>query len=109
MAISAFIPEPENEFEQLFSVPVATEAFFQACWEPAVEPLGLQWVPGFASGIDVTKDDLPAVLAELEKLKLWAETELSGDRRDKMLERLERLAAELPHAFRREGAVVFIG
>ncbi|MFC0331196.1 hypothetical protein ACFOLF_22515 [Paenibacillus sepulcri] len=109
MSISAFIPEPENEFERFFNVPVATEAFFQECWEPAVKALGLQWVPVFSSGIDITKEDLPAVLDELERLKQWAEQELSGERRGQILVRIERLAAELPKALERDGAVVFIG
>jgi hypothetical protein len=109
MSIMAFIHRPENEFEQQFNVPVATEAFFRDFWEPAVKTLGLQWVPIFAAGIDVRKEDLPDVLEELDRLKLWAERELSGEQRDHILARIGRLADELPKAFQREDAVVFIG
>ncbi|NBD23684.1 hypothetical protein [Paenibacillus glycinis] len=109
MSISAFMPEPSGEYEKLFNVPVATEAFFGECWEPAAEALGLRWVPLFAPGIEVTKADLPDVLEELAKLKQWAARGLDGDRQALMLARLDRLAEELPKALERDGAVVYIG
>lgn len=109
MSISAFMPEPTGDYEKLFNVPVATEAFFGECWEPAAETLGLRWVPLFASGIDVTKADLPEVLEELAKLRQWAARGLAGDRLALMLARLDRLVAELPKALERDGAVVYIG
>jgi hypothetical protein len=109
MSICAIITKPENEHEQQFNVPVATELFFQQYWAPAVNELGLQWVPAFSSGIDLLKEDLPAVLDELNRLKAWACSELSGPLMKQMVERIERLDTELPKAFEREGVVVFIG
>ncbi|TMV49096.1 hypothetical protein FE783_15630 [Paenibacillus mesophilus] len=109
MSISAFIPEPVDDFERRYNVPVAAEAFFAECWEPAAEALGLQWVPLFSTGIDVMKEDLPAVLGELARLKQWALSQDGGERMAKLVSRIELLQTELPKALQREGAVVYIG
>lgn len=55
------------------------------------------------------KEDLPFVMKELSQIKEWAKTNLPSEKQDKIIERIELLEAELPIAFRREGAVVFIG
>jgi hypothetical protein len=109
MSISAFVPDPVNGFERQFHIPVAAEAFFAEYWEPAAEQLGLQWVPLFSTGIDITKEDLPAVLDELARLKEWASNQPGGERIAKLASRIELLQAELPKALERDGAVVYIG
>ncbi|MDF2713501.1 MAG: hypothetical protein K0R28_426 [Paenibacillus sp.] len=109
MSISAFIPEPADEFERRYNVPVAAESFFAECWEPAVQALGLRWVPLFSTGVDVMKEDLPAVLDELARLKQWALSRGGGERMEKLSSRIELLETELPKALRRDGAVVHIG
>ncbi|MEF3303584.1 hypothetical protein [Paenibacillus sp. GYB003] len=109
MSISAFIPEPADDFERKYSVPVAAESFFAECWEPAAEALGLRWVPLFSTGVDVMKEDLPAVLDELARLKQWALSRGGGERMEKLASRIELLETELPKALRRDGAVVYIG
>lgn len=109
MSISAFIPDPVNDFERQYNVPVAAEAFFAECWEPAAEQLGLQWVPLFSTGVDVMKEDLPAVLDELARLKKWALSQADGERMEKLASRIELLQTELPKALHRDGAVVYIG
>lgn len=109
MSISAFVPDPVNGFERQFHIPVAAEAFFAEYWEPAAEQLGLQWVPLFSTGINITKEDLPAVLDELARLKEWASNQSGGERIAKLASRIELLQAELPKALERDGAVVYIG
>ncbi|MCQ6560968.1 hypothetical protein [Paenibacillus mendelii] len=108
MSVSAYIPHPENEEEFGFNVPVASEAFFKAYWEPAAEELNLQWVPIFSTGIDVSEEDLPDVLDELNRLKQWAAAR-GGEEMEQMLGRIDLLITQLPQAYRREGAVVYIG
>lgn len=108
MSVSAFIPHPENEEELGFNVPVASEAFFNAYWMPAAEELNLQWVPIFSTGIDISEEDLPDVLGELDRLKQWAAGR-GGEEMEQMLSRIDMLMARLPQAFEREGAVVYIG
>ncbi|MFC5650334.1 hypothetical protein ACFPYJ_14585 [Paenibacillus solisilvae] len=109
MSISAIIIDPENEFERYFMLPIATEAFYKKYWEPAVEELGLQWIALFQDGTDVEREDAPAVLEEISRLKDWVRSKISGDAQEHMLSRLELLESELPNAFRRGGAVVYIG
>lgn len=109
MSICAFLQEPENEYEKNFNVPVATDSFFEECWKPAIEELNLEWVNVFSVGLDMVKEDLPFVMKELSLIKEWAKTNLPNEKQEKIIERIELLETELPNAFRREGAVVFIG
>ncbi|MDQ0110744.1 hypothetical protein [Paenibacillus harenae] len=109
MSISAFIIDPEDEFERSFMLPVATEAFYKMYWEPAAEELGLQWTALFQGGTDVESEDVPSILKEISLLKDWVASKMSGDAQEHMLRRLELLERELPGAFRRGGAVVYIG
>jgi len=109
MSIAAMILNSENEFEKKFYIPVASEAFFEECWIPAIEELNLEWVNVFSVGLDMEKEDLPFVIKELTQIKKWAKTNLPNEKQDKIIERIELLEAELPITFQREGAVVFIG
>ncbi|CAG7599277.1 hypothetical protein PAESOLCIP111_00298 [Paenibacillus solanacearum] len=109
MSISAFIPEPANDAERQFHVPVAAEAFFAECWEPPAEALGLKWVPLFSTGIEIEKQDLPEVLDELNRLKEWALEQAGGERMEKLLSRIQMLLTALPQMLQRDGAVVYIG
>ncbi|WNQ14066.1 hypothetical protein MJA45_13920 [Paenibacillus aurantius] len=109
MSISAIIIDPEDEFESSFMLPVATESFYSKYWLPAVEELNLQWAALFQDGTDVESEDIPAVLEEVARLKEWAHTRMDGEDREHMLRRLELLETELPKAYRRGGAVVYIG
>lgn len=109
MSIAAMILNSEDEFEKKFFIPVASEAFFEECWIPAITELNLKWVNVFSVGLDMEKEDLPNVMNELSQIKEWSKANLSSDQQIKMIERIELLEAELPNAFRREGAVVFIG
>ncbi|MGO4106436.1 hypothetical protein [Paenibacillus sp. YAF4_2] len=109
MSISAIIIDPEDEFERSFMLPVATEDFFTKYWEPAAEELGLQWTVLFQGGTDVEQEDVPTILAEIALLKDWVTAKMSGDAQEHMLRRLKLLEIGLPAAFRRGGAVVYIG
>jgi hypothetical protein len=109
MSISAFIVDPEDEFERSFMLPVATEAFYKQYWEPAAEELGLEWTALFQGGTDVEREDIPVILEEISRLKDWVNAKLTGEAQEHMLRRLNLLETGLPHAFRRKGAVVYIG
>ena len=102
---------PENEFEKNISIPVANEDFFNKFWLPAAEELGLKWIPAFSAGMDVTKEDVPDILDELNELKKWAtaSSKLNQDEKKYMITRIEIFEETLPQAFRRENAVMFIG
>lgn len=110
MSISAMVLEAKDEFEEKFFIPVATESFFQECWEPAIEELGLKWTKVFSVGIDLVKEDFPFVLEELSKIKEWAKENLPEEKRIKIIERIELIETELPIVFtHRDGIIIFIG
>lgn len=62
-------------------VPVATLAKFRNVWLPACEQLGLEWVSEFSGGALTTVPTgfIPQIIAELERLKDWAEMRSDGD------------------------------
>lgn len=109
MTISAFILDPQNDYERSFFIPVATEAFFKKCWLPAIQSLGLRWTNLFHTGVDVKKEDVAYIIEELVFIKEWAAKNLNEEQKDKIVERIEGLQDKLPQAFQRKGAVVFIG
>ncbi|MBT2288738.1 hypothetical protein J7E73_06230 [Paenibacillus albidus] len=109
MSVLAFILEPTDEFEQEFSIPVASESFFNECWGPAIKALQLKWVEHFSWGIDVRKEDLDKVINELLQIREWSLHNLIEAKQEHILYRIDLLITKLPAAFRRENAVVFIG
>lgn len=109
MSISAFILDPEDEFERSFMLPVATESFYKQYWEPAAEELGLEWTALFQGGTDVEREDVPKILEEIAMLKNWVASNMTGEAQEHMLRRLNLLELGLPTAFRRGDAVVYIG
>ncbi|WP_418027063.1 hypothetical protein [Paenibacillus sp. JJ1722] len=109
MAVSAIILEPQNEFEQHFSIPVATHNFFEKYWIPAIESINTEWLVGIRYGIDVTKEDSIHLIRELGFLKDWAQRNLQDNVQEQILLRIDLLETKLPTAFQREDSVVFIG
>ncbi|WP_054941138.1 hypothetical protein [Paenibacillus ihuae] len=109
MAISAQILEAQNEFENRLYISVASLSFFRECWLPGIKALGLTWTRLFIPGVDITVNELPVILNELKQLKEWASLNLHDVNHDHFIERVNSLIEELPSAFQRDDAVVFIG
>ncbi|MGE6261164.1 hypothetical protein ACQKCU_25380 [Heyndrickxia sporothermodurans] len=109
MTIGVFILNPQNEFEKSFYIPVATESFFNECWLPAIESLGLQWSELFSIGVDVEKENVADIIEELIQIKKWARKNIHEEHQINLFERIKILQDKLPQAFRRKDAVVFIG
>lgn len=109
MAISAQILDAQNDSENRLYIPVASLSFFRECWLPGIHALGLRWTELFIPGVDVTLNELPIILDELNQLKKWASHNLQGINNEHFLERIVLLIEELPTAFQRRDAVVFIG
>src|SRR3974377_653304 len=59
-------PDPRDRH-----LPIATEDVFEDFWLPAAHALHLKWVPTFQSGLDVRHQDIPDILNELLRLKVW--------------------------------------
>ncbi|MEK3837136.1 MULTISPECIES: hypothetical protein [unclassified Paenibacillus] len=110
MSISVMVLDAKDEFEEKFLIPVAAESFFNECWEPAIEQLGLKWTKVFSVGIDLVEEDFPFVLEELSKIKEWAKENLPDEKKMKIIERIELIETEVPIAFsHRDGIIIFIG
>lgn len=109
MSVAAFINNAINEEEETFYLPVSSERFFNSYWLPACEELNLRWIPCFSPGIDIYKEDLPEVIAEINQVKSWALDNLSGTDLEYMTKRIDLLVTQLPSIFTREGISVFIG
>lgn len=110
MSISAMVLDAQDEFEEKFFIPVAAESFFNKCWEPAIEELGLKWTRVFHVGIDLVKEDFPFVLEELLEIKEWAKKKLPEEDKRKVIERIALIETEVPKVFiHRDGIVIFIG
>ena len=63
--------EPVNDY-----LPISGEVFFQEVWLPLCTTLDLKLVPQFQGGRSFDKDDLPALIKELEKLQSKVSTGL---------------------------------
>ncbi|GIN87394.1 hypothetical protein J6TS2_37800 [Heyndrickxia sporothermodurans] len=109
MTIGVFILNPQNEFEKNFYIPIATESFFNECWLPAIESIGLQWSELFSIGVDIEKENVADIIEELIQIKEWARKNVHEEHQNKLFERIKILQEKLPQAFRRKDAVVFIG
>jgi hypothetical protein len=109
MTISAQILDAQNDSENRLYIPVASLSFFRECWLPGIRALGLRWTELFIPGVDITINELPIILDELDQLKKWAGLNLQGTNNEYFFERVEPLIEELPTAFQRKDAVVFIG
>ncbi len=108
MSIAAFIDNPKTEEEKSFYIPIATEQSFTSFWKPACERLGLQWIPSFAIGIDISREDLQNVLIEFSQIREWFQENLSDVESKQVVERVDILLKELPSIFSREDIIVCI-
>ncbi|MDH6373744.1 hypothetical protein M2444_005587 [Paenibacillus sp. PastF-3] len=109
MAISVIIKNPQNDFESKFYIQVAYLSFFERCWLPGIKALDLRRIGLFELGVEVTEGNLPIILDELNHLKKWAAINLNDADKEYFFENVDPLAEELPTAFQRKGAVVYIG
>jgi hypothetical protein len=106
MSISALIQNPQNEEEQSFSVPVASERIFEKRWTPIIEELQLEWLPLFSTGVDLEKIDLDDILSELNLFKASYIEKFGADQ---VVDRVNLLSDSLQKVFYRDDVKVFIG
>jgi hypothetical protein len=94
-------------------VPIATEEIFTSYWLPASQALGLEWIPVFQSGVTVSQEDSPSILAELERLKTFVTHEwfshLPEGMANHITERINLLRAELQIIWDEPNVEVYIG
>ena len=109
MSVSAIITHPQNKYEETFSIPIATQSFFNKYWIKAIEETQGELITGFMYGIDISKKDIPELLRQLFQVKEWVNKNIFGEDSEHMLKRINLLIEQLPLAFNRYDAIVFIG
>ena len=109
MSVGVYINNLLDETNLKYYFPISSEKFFNSHWLPACELLKLRWIPCFSSGIDIYKEDLPEIKAEIDRLKVWARKNLSDTNLKYMIERLNLLDDKLPSAFTKKDSSIYIG
>lgn len=88
-----------------FSINIATTKFYNAYWEIAIKELGITI---FRENGQFSKKELPEVIRELERLKEWAISNLSGKELEYMEERIVNLIEAVPEMFNQEDTILYI-
>lgn len=109
MSISVTVSNPSSKEQQLINIPVATEAVFRNLWQVGSSELGLAWISLFDAGVDISKEDVGELIAELRQLNNWAKKR-SSEQKDvvQMQDRIERMINEIP-VIVSQGNDIFIG
>ncbi|WP_341278989.1 hypothetical protein [Paenibacillus sp. FSL H8-0537] len=107
MSVSVFrMNQEDDSFELGFEIPISREEFFTKFWQPAIEELGIFWIQ---NGIELRKEQLEPTLLELEKLRVWAQSNLQNNDLEYMVSRINLLIKELPVAFKTDDTVLWLG
>ncbi|MCL2387134.1 MAG: hypothetical protein FWC89_06235 [Defluviitaleaceae bacterium] len=109
MSVAAIIINPKDIAMDSPYIPLATENFFCEYWIPVINELELKWIACFQSGIDITRDDLPFILDELEKIKPWISENYPVEAVVFMVSRIDHLVDALREIICDDGVIVFIG
>lgn len=95
-----------NQLISNYSFPVSNEEFFLKYWQVAIDELGIKRIQ---NGIELRQPHLAEGLKELDKLKNWAISNLSGGNLEYMITRIELMQFELPLAFQIGDIYLWIG
>lgn len=107
MSVSVFrINQEDDSFELGFEIPISREEFFVKYWQPAIEELKIS---GIQNGVELRKEQLESTLQELEKLRIWAHSNLKNNDLEYMVTRIDLLNKQLPLAFKTDDTVLWIG
>ena len=70
MSVAMIITDRNSEKRM---IPVATEQTYEDVWQAGARALGLEWVELMQTGVDITAENRPAIVDELNKLGVWFE------------------------------------
>lgn len=110
MTVNLIIHNPINELENRL-IPIATEIFFTAAWQPLAKILNLQWIPLFQTGVFITTEDEDEILSELILLtNNLSLIQLTQKETDYFKTRSDLLIKEISEIFAlRDGITIYIG
>lgn len=105
MSVAILIEFKEQGRKGLY-IPVATEGEYGTEWVENAEKLGLHWLPLFQAGTSVDVADLPAVVNEIQQLRV----RLAGNpKRAAIVERMDFILESLGEVSPEEISTIFIG
>lgn len=87
------------------TINISTTQFFNEYWEKAIKDTNAKI---FKENSQFRKNQMLDVLYELELIKKWAETNLSGTNMEYMTERVQNLLDSIPKAFDDEETILYI-
>ncbi|MDQ0114625.1 hypothetical protein [Paenibacillus harenae] len=107
MSVSVFrMNQEDDSFKLGFEIPISREEFFTKFWQRAIEELK---IAGIQNGIELKKEQLDSTLLDLEKLRIWAQSNLKNNDLEYMVARIDLLIKKLPLAFKTENTILWIG
>ena len=66
MSVDLLVERPDGSTRM---IPLTSRSEFLRRWWPVTQELGLVWVPLLETGIPLQPDDVPEILAELERMR----------------------------------------
>lgn len=87
--MSVLIADDNN----IISIPVSTERYFNSVWEKAIQELGLKYI---GNSRPIYYRDLPQILDEFMKVRSWAEINLHGVDLDYVISHIDNILEYLP-------------
>ncbi len=87
------------------TINISTTQFFNEYWEKAIKDTNVKI---FKENSQFMKSQMLDVLFELELIKKWAETNLTGINLEYMTERIENLLESIPKAFDEDDTILYI-
>ena len=87
------------------TINISTTQFFNEYWEKAIKDTNVKI---FKENSQFVKSQMLDVLFELELIKKWAETNLTGINLEYMTERIENLIESIPKAFDKDDIILYI-
>ena len=87
------------------TINIATTQFFNEFWEKAIKDTNAKL---FKENSQFGKNQVPAILYELELIKRWIEINLLDSNREYMKERVENLIDCIPTAFDKDETILYI-
>jgi len=95
----------DRDSKVLLSENIASQAFYEKFWKPAVIELGIKYMQ---DGGEFNKSNLNDVANELSLLLDWAEKNLSDRNLEYMTTRITNLQSVIPNAFDGDDTVLYI-
>lgn len=94
-----------DDAKEILSVNIASQRMWDQYFECAIEELGIHY---FRDGAELRKDNLDAVMSELELLISWVANHVKGSDLEYLLGRLQNIKEVISVSFEKDDDVLYI-